>query len=273
MCALDLLAVLVEKCAPSIGQLVWVERDENGGPYWSKLLEMMYCSIAETHFNVRRNGLALLGDMITTQTDQMEQHVRKYLSVVVANLQWDWQTVCTNASWSIGQCLAEYGPNSKRSGNNKQQDNVMDEHCDEILNRLVAILKKEEAPEYIEGNVAITMARLVRAYPDRITKKWDCFAVEWITALMKFQEDSDKIDAFNVLMGTVMKNPVAVVQSRNGCRVLFESIAKWQNPPKELNDQFKNVLVGFKNAAPNWDGLMGGLDEKTRQTLGERYNV
>merc|ERR1719356_691738 len=139
VCALDLLAVLVEKCSPGIEQLIWREKDENGGPFWSKLLEMMYCAICETHFNVRRNGLALLGDMITKQTDQMEHHVAKYLGVVIANLQWDWQTVCTNASWSIGQCLASYGPQSSRNtrcaqnGQNQQnmsnghgQGNVMD---------------------------------------------------------------------------------------------------------------------------------------------------
>jgi len=283
VCALDLLAVLVEKCSPAIEQLVWVERDENGGPYWSKVLEMMFCSIRETQFNVRRNGLALLGDMFTSQTDQMEQHVPTFLRVVIANLQWDWQTVCTNASWSIGQCLAEYGPQSKRKNSSCNQDvalnsgnthqNVMDPHCDEILNRLVGILKEEKSPEYMVTNIAITMARLVRAYPDRIIKKWDCFAVEWIGSLAKFQEDQDKIDAFKTLMATVMKNPVAVVQSRNGCRVLFESIAQWQQPPPELNEQFKNVLNGFKNAAPSWDKLMGSMEPEARQKLKDRYGV
>jgi len=284
VCALDLMAVLVEKCSPGIDQLIWRETDENSGPYWSKLLEMMYCAICETHFNVRRNGLALLGDMITTQTDQMESHVHKFLGVVIANLQWDWQTVCTNASWSIGQSLASYGPSSKRNtpsqpksgdiqSNGHGAGNVLDEHCDEILNRLVSILKTDEAPEYIVTNAAITMARLVRGYPDRIIKKWDCFAVEWIGSLSKFQEDMDKIDAFKTLMGTVMKNPVAVVQSKNGCRVLFESIAAWKQPPKVLNDQFQSVLVGFKNAAPNWEKLMAGLEPPTRQKLAERYGV
>jgi len=247
----------------------------------------MYCAICETHFNVRRNGLALLGDMITTQTDQMEHHVAKYLEIVIANLHWDWQTVCTNASWSIGQCLQSYGPQSSRNtrraqGNNMDENqmanghgngNILDEHCDEILNRLVTILMNDEAPEYMVTNVAITMARLVRAYPDRIIKKWDIFAVEWIQSLSKFQEDADKVDAFKTLMGTVMKNPVAVVQSRNGCRVLFESMASWENPPKELNDQFHSVLMGFKNAAPNWDKLLASLTDSARQTLQQRYKV
>jgi len=277
VCTLDLLAVLVEKCGPGIDDLVWVQRDENGGPFWSKLLEMMYCAICETHFNVRRNGLALLGDLITAHTEQMEQHVAKFLGVVTANLQWDWQTVCTNASWSIGQSLAHYGPAAKgrarRTVENGHGGNVMDEHCDEILNRLVDILKRPEAPEYIVTNAAITMARLVRAYPARIIKKWDCFAVEWIESLAKFQEDADKIEAFATLMATVMKNPVAVVQSKNGCKALFESIARWKQPPKELNGQFQNVLTGFKNAAPNWDKIMGKLDGDTRRLLRERYNV
>ena len=138
---------------------------------------------------------------------------------------------------------------------------------------LVEILKATQAPPYIVTNIAITMARLVKSFPDRIIKKWDQFAVEWIQSLSMFQEDNDKIQSFQTLMLVVMKNPIAVVQSRNGCTVLFKAIASWQHPPKFLNDSFQKVLMGFKKAAPNWDNIMNNLDQNTQHILKSRYNV
>ena len=227
VCGLDLLAVLVEKCNPSIRQLLWNEKTDFGAYFYQKLLEMLYCSICETHFNVRRNGLALLGDLITLHDSEMKQHITKFLRIVIANLNWDWQTVCTNASWCIGQSLKVYGPqqpqqqlllqqqngNNNNSNNNNDSNNIMEEYCDEILSHLVEILKCESAPKYIVTNIAITMARLVAAFPDKIIAKWDQFAVEWIRSLAMFQEDQDKIQSFQTLMIVVMKNPIAVVQS------------------------------------------------------------
>jgi len=278
VCGLDLLAQLVERCNPAIRRLIWDDKS----CHYQRLLEMLYCSICETHFNVRRNGLALLGDLISLHAVNMQAHIGKFLKIVIANLNAEWQTVCTNASWCIGQSLFVFGPNAQNNeingipenqDNVNHDDNVMAPHCDQILAHLVDILKSQAAPPYIVTNIAITMARLVQAFPDRIIKKWDQFAVEWITSLAMFQEDQDKIQSFQTLMFVVMKNPIAVVQSRNGCTVLFKSIASWQNPPKTLNDQFQKVLCGFKKAAPNWDHIMNNLDQNTRQTLRNRYNV
>ena len=279
VCGLDLLAVLVEKCNPSIRHIIWIEKTDGGGFYYQKLLAMLYCSICETHFNVRRNGLALLGDIITLHSSNMKQHIEKFLRIVIANLNWDWQTVCTNASWCIGQSLQVYGPSTDNNNNNNNnggtrgEESLMDNYCDEILSHLVEILKSQQAEPYIVTNIAITMARLVKAFPDKIIQKWDQFAVEWISSLTMFQEDKDKIESFETLMFVVMKNPIAVVQSRNGCTVLFKAIASWQNPPKFLNDQFQKVLMGFKKAAPNWNNIMNNLDQNTQQTLNNRYNV
>eukprot|EP00488_Nonionellina_sp_1-RS-2012_P001099 TRINITY_DN174_c0_g1_i1.p1 TRINITY_DN174_c0_g1~~TRINITY_DN174_c0_g1_i1.p1 ORF type:complete len:164 (+),score=43.36 TRINITY_DN174_c0_g1_i1:289-780(+) len=160
---------------------------------------MLYCSICETHFNVRRNGLALLGDVITYHADEMKEHIVKFMNIVIANLNWDWQTVCTNASWCIGQALTVYAePNTPKANNT--DNGMMHEYCDDILSHLVEILKCESSPTYIVTNIAITMARLVKAFPKRIVKKWDTFAVEWIKSLAMFQEDNDKIEAFETLM-------------------------------------------------------------------------
>jgi len=205
--------------------------------------------------------------LITLNADCMRPHIYKFLGIVIANLQADWQTVCTNASWCIGQSLLAY------SDKDNEDKPVMDEFVDQILANLVNCLKDPNAPSYIVTNIGITIARLVQAFPDQIIKKWDQFAVEWIESLGMFQEDADKIQAFKTLMMVVMKNPIAVVQSRNGCNVLFEAIAKWKQPPDFLNEQFQKVLIGFKKAAPNWTNIMNRLDQNTRQILKTRYNV
>jgi len=273
VCSLDLLAQIVERCEPGIRQLLW--RQQQNEFHYQKLLEMMYCSICETHFNVRRNGLALLGTLVSYHGKELRPHVDKFMRVVIANLNQDWHTVCTNASWCIGQCLSVYAtPTPTTSGDAANTKTLMmSDYCDDILAHLVDILKSKDAESFVISNVAITMARLVQAYPDRIIEKWNQFAVEWIHALSMFDEDDDKIQSFQTLMMVVMKNPTAVVQSRHGCRTLFEAIAAWENPPRFLNEQFGSVLNGFKHAAPSWDKLMNDLQPNIRQILRSRYNV
>ncbi len=162
------------------------------GNNYQKLLEMLYCSICETHFNVRRNALALLGDIITLNSNEIRPHMNKFLKIIIANLNWDWQTVCTNASWCIGQSLMVYGQSQQC------KNELLQPYCDEILNRLVEILKCEKSPAYIVTNIAITMARLVKIFPKKIINKWDKIIINVFKKIMI------KFEAFQTLMLVVI---------------------------------------------------------------------
>ncbi|ETN98068.1 transportin-2, partial [Reticulomyxa filosa] len=102
--AMDMLSAICETTQPAFAKLAFgVPATEN------KLMEMLYCAILEKHLAVRRNGLALLGDLILFCSDQVGPHIGKFMPLCIENLQPELYLICTNSSWCIGVGLEKYG--------------------------------------------------------------------------------------------------------------------------------------------------------------------
>jgi len=197
----------------------------------------------------------------------------------VTCLQPELNAVCINASWCIGQSLTKYGK-------------LLQPYVQQILNALVQILKttnitigdidqnnNEDTEEYnkidlayIVSNASITLARLVKVFPDEILKLWNSFAIEWICGLEKFNEDNDKIDAFLVLMKCVSRKPQTIVSYQNGVEVLFSAIAHWKNPPLSLIPSFKQIIQLFKQNATNWNYVLSLLAKDVYDIIVNKYD-
>lgn len=78
--------------------------------------------------------------------------------------------------------------------------------------------------------------------------------------------------AFTGLCEMIKLNPRGVI---NQFAHLCDAIASWQNPPAELNEMFRQILVGYKSsvAADAWVQYYGTFPEYMRTRLTERYQI
>ncbi|ETO22068.1 hypothetical protein RFI_15134, partial [Reticulomyxa filosa] len=233
--SLDMMCALCEKAQPTFTELAFGKSMNE-----TKLIEMLYCATVERYFNVRKNAFALVGDLIVHCSDKIGPHIGKFMPLCIENLKPEYGLVCNNASWCVGVALEKYG-------------SKMNIYWKPVLEHLIVILKADDKKikHFVKPNAAITLARLACTFPNDVIKLWDKFAVDWMNALSIFNEDDDKIMAFQTLIRVINANPKVVVEHRRGLRALFFAICSWKKPPPNLQSGFNKVLFCFLFALIN----------------------
>ena len=120
-------------------------------------------------------------------------------------------------SWTIGQCLYKYKDSMKP-------------YASDIFKNLSNVLKNNKTSNQIKINSAITMSRLFRLFGNLFINNFNNIAVHWMNGIENFVNDHDKIDAMNVLLDVVSKNPEALLN---------------QNQNQNQNNNQNNVEIGI----------------------------
>jgi len=249
VCALDLISGMVEGMGSSLCGLISS----------SELPQLLLHCMRDAAADVRQSAFALVGDLAKACPSTLRPLLHEYVPVLTAQLDHEYVSVCNNASWAIGEITVQVG-----------QD--ISPYVDDIMQRLIHILNKqtEGINKSLLENTAITIGRLGMAAPQLTAPTLETYAQAWCISLRNIRDDVEKEHAFIGLCRMTKINP----QGPLGCLFqFFEAIASWSTPPDHLNEEFRQIVHGYKNAmaAEHWAQLYGSFPDYLKTRLSERY--
>jgi len=251
VCSLDLISGMTEGMGAQIAPLV-------GASNLSQLLLLCMRSDGRQSADVRQSAYALVGDLAKACIDQLRPVLGEYLPVLTEQLDVSVVSVCNNASWAIGEIAVQVGAD-------------MQPYVEAMLARLIPIMRmRESVNKSLVENTAITIGRLGLVAPELGAARLEEYVQPWCVALRSIRDDIEKEHAFQGLCRMIRLNPRALL---NAMTQLCDALASWTRPPSALQEEFRQILDGYKASLPadQWQQFVTSLPEDLKQRLAERY--
>lgn len=223
----------------------------------SNLLQLLAECIKDEASDVRQSAFAFLGDLAKTCMAHLRQCLPAFMPVLVQNLVPMPISVCNNASWAMGEIAV------RSEGDIRQ-------YVPEAVDRLIPIMNMNANRNLLE-NTGITLGRLGLVCPDIIAPRLPDFIQPWCFNLRNIRNDVEKEHAFQGICQMIRVNPSGVFPS---FAYVCDAFASWGNPKRELKEEFRAILVGFKqNIGDQWPQYLSQFPPILRNHLAEVYGL
>jgi len=181
--------------------------------------------------------------------------------LLVGQLLPEYVSVCNNASWALGEIAVKVG-------------GEINPFVEATLQQLIPIINRhqEGLNKSLVENTAITIGRLGLVAPQLTAPHLNTFVKAWCISLCSIRDDIEKEHAFQGLCNMIKLNPRAPLESM---MQLCDAIGSWTRPPDQLNEMFKQILLGYKNSIPpdQWAQFYATFPEHLGKRLTERYGL
>lgn len=248
--ALDLLSGLAEGLNGHIEKLV-----SN-----SNMMQLLYQCMQDPMPEVRQSSFALLGDLTKACFQHVHPCISDFLPILGQNLNPELISVCNNATWAIGEISI------------KLEGDEMRPYIPLVLNQLMIIINKTNAPKTLLENTAITIGRLGYVCPHDVAPMLQQFVRQWCTSLRNIRDNEEKDSAFRGMCQMIAVNPAGIVQDF----IFFcDAVASWAAPKEDLKEMFTKILHGFKNQVgeENWKRFADQFPAQLQERMSTMYNV
>ncbi|CAH1394472.1 unnamed protein product [Nezara viridula] len=248
--SLDLLSGLAEGLNGHIEKLV-----SN-----SNMMQLLYQCMQDPMPEVRQSSFALLGDLTKACFQHVHPCISDFLPILGQNLNPELISVCNNATWAIGEISI------------KLEGEEMRPYIPLVLNQLMVIINKTNAPKTLLENTAITIGRLGYVCPHEVAPMLQQFVRQWCTSLRNIRDNEEKDSAFRGMCQMIAVNPGGIVQDF----IFFcDAVASWAAPKEDLKEMFSKILHGFKNQVgdENWKRFVDQFPAQLQERMSAMYNV
>lgn len=248
--SLDLLSGLAEGLNGHIEKLV-----SN-----SNMMQLLYQCMQDPMPEVRQSSFALLGDLTKACFQHVHPCISDFLPILGQNLNPELISVCNNATWAIGEISI------------KLEGDEMRPYIPLVLNQLMVIINKTNAPKTLLENTAITIGRLGYVCPHEVAPMLQQFVRQWCTSLRNIRDNEEKDSAFRGMCQMIAVNPGGIVQDF----IFFcDAVASWAAPKEDLKEMFSKILHGFKNQVgdENWKRFVDQFPAQLQERMSAMYNV
>lgn len=248
--SLDLLSGLAEGLNGHIEKLV-----SN-----SNMMQLLYQCMQDPMPEVRQSSFALLGDLTKACFQHVHPCISDFLPILGQNLNPELISVCNNATWAIGEISI------------KLEGDEMRPYIPLVLNQLMVIINKTNAPKTLLENTGITIGRLGYVCPHEVAPMLQQFVRQWCTSLRNIRDNEEKDSAFRGMCQMIAVNPGGIVQDF----IFFcDAVASWAAPKEDLKEMFSKILHGFKNQVgdENWKRFVDQFPAQLQERMSAMYNV
>uniref|UniRef100_M4BCU6 Importin N-terminal domain-containing protein n=1 Tax=Hyaloperonospora arabidopsidis (strain Emoy2) TaxID=559515 RepID=M4BCU6_HYAAE len=251
VCALDLISGMIEGLQHSSEALL------NG----SNILNVLMSCVRHEVLDVRQSAMGVVGDLAKYASNTLRPSLGGLLPVLIENLNPDLQTVCNNASWSVGEIAIRIGAE-------------MEPYVESCLSRLIDMINRPKLPRNLVENCAITIGRLGYVCPNVVAPHLQEFAMRWCRALAHVRAPEEKEHCFLGLCYMVKANPNGIVADFMFMCGAIASLEGQQIQHVELKDMLYQIVHGFKTSlGDNWAPYFASFPEPLRQFLSMRFNL
>lgn len=174
---------------------------------------------------VRQSSFALIGDLVKCSFDLVAPHIHTVLTLLMANLDPQYVSVCNNAIWAMGEIAL------------KIEDHMV-RYAVEVIIPLIEVMNKDRVTRTLLENTAITLGRLGLHCSVVLAPHLQAFIRPWCLALRNIRDNEEKESAFKGVCIMIKQNPQGVVTNF----VFFcDALASWNTPSNELRQMFREV--------------------------------
>jgi transportin-1 len=169
------------------------------------------------------------------------------------------ETTRNNACWALGEIVLVLGSNDSKG------------FIEQIVERLVPILNAKKKSKGLTENSAALMGRMAYVCPDLVAAHLDKFAQGWFTSMKQLRHEEEREQAYKGLCLIVRKNPKACAPQ---FQYLCDAISSYESPPKDIAQNFYEILQGFKQSVGNnWNNYFDKFPDELKNTLTQRYRL
>ncbi|KAI9028953.1 armadillo-type protein [Phycomyces nitens] len=251
--ALDLLSGIVQALNSEAEPLV----ASTNPPVISFLSLCVQDEVAE----VRQSAYALFGDLAISCFEHIRTAIPQFMPNLLLQIdhQADHPSVCNNATWAAGEIAIKWGAEFRV-------------YVEPLLLRLFPLMVNPQVQRTLLENVAITIGRLGLVFPDMVAPQLENFIQPWLNTLSPIRDNDEKASAFSGLCEMIKANPQGAVKCIPD---LCNAIASYRTVPAGLNEQFGNILAGYKNmyGSQVWQQVITTVGPEVAATLHERYGA
>jgi transportin-1 len=253
ICALDLLSSMTDGLGSSIESLVQT----------SQLPVLLEVVLRDNNADVRQSGFALLGDLSKAAFGHLQPLLPNYLDLAARNLNPAFESVCSNASWAIGEIALKMPPANLQN------------YIATLLQYLIPIINSDNPQPNLAENPSITLGRLGRQCPAAVALRLNEYGARWCENLAKIRDLTEKAHAFDGLLKVVANNPPGVLHPHPLFAIMCKAFVWTEGQPSlELHQAIFNILHSFKaQYTQHWRELFASVDPETQQHLARLYNL
>lgn len=189
ICCLDVISGMCEGMDDNFMSLVNATNSSNA------LLLNLFKSLDDEVADVRQSGFSLAGELSKISANHENVFDITMMHALTAkcllNLDTDYQEVCNNAVWTLGQIAAfsRYLPNDVQ-----------------IIQKLIEIVRNEENTPKLHENVSITLGRIAQKDPNSISPYLNDFFDHWCFYLKELESSDERHEAYLGLVSAVKVN-------------------------------------------------------------------
>ncbi len=254
--ALDLLSGLTQGLQGLAQQLI--------GSTQPSILPLLAACIQTPESSIRQSACALLGDLAIASFDLLRPTLPTIMPDLVAQIEEQPSdqnvSVCNNAAWATGEIALQYG-----------KDPELQRWIPPLMERLVPVLLNPKSVKSLTENAAVTIGRLGLVCPELVAPHLEIFIERWCQALWDIKDNEEKDSAFRGLCEMIKVNPNGITKS---FAYFCMAVVRWTTPSAELNESFRNILTGFRDASgEQWEAQKKQFPPLIVQRLASRYGL
>ncbi|CAO3640279.1 unnamed protein product [Cunninghamella blakesleeana] len=235
--SLDLLSSMIQGMDSNISSLI----SSYSVPSVFNILEIC---LKESNPDILQISCALCGDLSIACFNQLEPYLDHLMPFLIQQSEIkdpEFIPTCSNAIWAIGEISISW-----------QQPKLMDfiplflQHLITILSTpSISTCKNDQEKTILYDNAIIAFGRLGYAAPELVSIHLKRFARLWLIRANDLQYNNEKDSAFIGFCQVVKSNPEAALKEFGR---FAEIIIAFQNPSNQLQIEFRQIILGYKQA-------------------------
>ncbi|CAO3636126.1 unnamed protein product [Cunninghamella echinulata] len=234
---LDLLSGMIQGMGSNIASII----SSYSNPSIFNILEV---SLKEFNPGILQPSCALCGDLSIACFDKLEPYLDNLMPLLIQQSELrglELIPICSNAIWAIGEISMLW-----------HQQKLLN-YIPSFLQHLLTILstsslstcKNNQEKITLYDNAIIAFGRLGFVSPELVSMHLKRYTRLWLIRANHLQYNHEKDSAFIGFCRIIKSNPEAAIKEFGR---FAEIMTTYQNPPDQLQFEFKQIILGYKQA-------------------------
>ncbi|KAI9304113.1 importin beta-2 [Cunninghamella echinulata] len=234
---LDLLSGMIQGMGSDIAPLI----SSYSNPSIFDILEI---SLKESNLDILQSSCALCGDLSIACFDKLEPYLDNLMPLLIQQSELKGSEsipICSNAIWAIGEISILW--------NQQKLLNFIPSFLQHLLTILstssLSTCKNNQEKITLYDNVIVAFGRLGFVTPELASMHLKRYTRLWLMRANHLQYNHEKDSAFIGFCQIIKSNPEAALKEFGR---FAEIVTMYQNPPNQLQIEFKQIILGYKQA-------------------------
>lgn len=225
----------------------------------SNLTQQLYLTMQDDTPSIRQSAFALFGELVRICYSFLSPQIHEYIPVIVENLDVNFEAVCNNAAWVLGELCMAMG-------------NSIEPFARQIMVGLMGVLRHSDGSKSMHQTAAITLCSLGYICPNVISGELRNMMRPCCQAMRNVRDCVEKEMGFRGLCVLICHDPDVLLDNFG---YFCDAVASWEEVRPDLKENVKNIVISFKQryGAETFDLRYNHFPEVLKIRLGYLYGI